>query len=117
MSFADGCHRLYYAPQCPNCARFIDSLDRLPARDTVVKVNVFTLHPSERQHLQSVPTLVLRDGAALVGTKAFEWLRQFDGDSELESFSLGKGLPWSHVDDDMATMSFSTPYGDFQPVP
>ena len=110
-------HRLYYAAQCPNCMRFIGALDRTPARGQVVKIDVNTLPADQRRHVTAVPMLVLNTGVTLVGTRAFEWLRTFEGEVELESFSLGKGLAFSDINDDQCSMAFSTPYSAFEPVP
>lgn len=110
-------NQLIYSAQCPNCTRFIGALDRTKVRDTVAKVDVGTLAPHHRQHVTAVPMLLMSNGSRLVGTKAFEWLKQFEGDAELESFAVGKGLAFSHVEDVSGLLSYSTPYGDFQPVP
>lgn len=110
-------HQLIYAPQCPNCMRFLGALERTPARASVTKLDVNSLSPDQRRHVSAVPMLILNTGTVLVGTKAFEWLKQHEAQMELESFSLGKGLAFSEIHDDAFTMSYSTPYSDFTPVP
>lgn len=110
-------HRLYYAPQCPNCMRFIGALDRTPARSQVVKVDVNTLPPDQQRQVSAVPMLVLSSGQSLVGTRAFEWLRSFEGEMELESFSGGRGLAFSDLADEQCAMTYTTPYSAFEPVP
>ena len=61
--------------------------------------------------------LMLSTGGTLVGTRAFEWLKEFEGQMEVDSFTPGRGLPFSDIADDAATMHFSTPYSAFEPVP
>lgn len=110
-------HRLLYAPQCPNCMRFVGALDRTPARDSVAKIDVNSLAPEQRKRVTAVPMLILNTGTVLVGTKAFEWLKQYEGESELDCFYGGRGLAFSEVADDTCTMAWSTPYSAFEPVP
>ena len=111
-------HRLFYAPQCPNCMRFVGALDRTPVRDAVARVDVNSLHPDRRKHVPAVPMLVTNAGDVHVGTKAFEWLKQFEGQAELETFCpMGRGLPFSDVSDMQGTLTLSTHYGAFEPVP
>lgn len=110
-------NQLIYASQCPNCMRFIGALDRTPAKSTVSKVDINSLSLEQRKHVTAVPMLILGSGGVLVGTKAFEWLKQYDGEMEVESYCGGRGLPYSNVQDDTWTMNFSTPYSAFEPVP
>lgn len=110
-------HRLVYAPQCPNCMRFLGALDRTPMRDAVARVDWNTLTADQRRQVPAVPMLILNTGGVLTGTKAFEWLRQYEGDVELESFCGGRGLAFSEVEDEGCTMAWSTPYSAFEPVP
>jgi len=97
--------------------RFLGALDRTPAKGMVRRVDVNTLHLEQRKHITAVPTLVLSSGAMLVGTQAFEWLKEYEGQVEVDSFTPGRGLPFSNVEDDTATLFFSTPYSAFEPVP
>lgn len=110
-------HQLLYAPQCPNCMRFVGALDRTPARGTVAKVDVNSLSPEQCRHVTAVPTLVLNTGTVLVGTQAFDWLKQFEGQLELDSYTPGRGsLPFSDFHDDQFALNYSQPYGPFEPV-
>lgn len=110
-------HQLVYSSQCPNCMRFIGALDRTPAKASVVKTDVNSLPLDQRRHVSAVPMLILSSGGVLVGTKAFEWLKQYDGQMEVESYAGGRGLPYSNVEDDSWSMNFSTNYSAFEPVP
>ncbi len=85
---------VYVSARCPNCSRFLDGLRRSVARASVQVVNVDE-HPTEG--VQYVPTVVVSTGQLLVGTKAFEWLREHDTDAELEPHSLvaNRGLAFS----------------------
>lgn len=110
-------HQLVYASQCPNCMRFIGALERTPARDAVNKIDANSLTPDQRRHISAVPTLVLDTGVTLVGTQAFEWLKQYERDVDVESFSTGRGLAFSDIESDQAFASFAVPYSQFEPVP
>lgn len=108
---------LYYAPQCPNCTRFISALDSTPARQSVTKVDVYSLPLQHRNQITAVPTLVLSNGAALVGAQVFSWLKEFEQDLEPASYCGGRGLPFSSIDDNQGLMTFSTSYSDFMQAP
>ena len=110
-------HQLVYAAQCPNCMRFIGALDRTPMKDAVAKIDVNSLTPDQCRHVSAVPMLVLDTGGTLVGTQAFEWLKQYERDVDVESFSTGRGLPFSDIESDQAFASFAMPYSQFEPVP
>lgn len=109
--------RLIYSPQCPNCQRFIGALDRTSAKTSVMKISVASLAPEQRKVVTAVPMLVMDDGSALVGTKAFEWLKQFEGDMEMDSFNGSGGLGFAAFGDDDGTIMHSTAYSAFEPVP
>lgn len=111
-------HQLIYAPQCPNCMRFIGALERTPVRNNVSKLDVNSLSAEQQKHVSAVPMLILNTGTVLVGTKAFDWLKQYEGQVELDSYTPGRGgLPFSDFHDDQFTLTYSTPYGPFEPVP
>lgn len=112
-----GTHQLIYAPQCPNCMRFLGALNRTPMKNSVARIDVNTLPPQQRQHVSAVPMLILSGGITLVGTKAFEWLKDYERDVEVDSFCGGQGLAFSEIGDECGPASFSTPYSAFEPVP
>lgn len=88
---------VYYSPRCPNCTRFLDGLRRSSeARDSVQVVDIDV---APTRGVQYVPTVVLPTGQVLVGTKAFEWLRQHASDGELEPYPLAgsRGLAFSDL--------------------
>ena len=106
-------HYLYYAPQCPNCTRFISALDNTPAARLVTKVDVYSLPLQHRNQITAVPTLVLSNGVALVGAQVFSWLKEYEQNVEPASYCGGSGLPFSNVDDAQGLLEFSTPYSSF----
>lgn len=111
-------HQLFYAPQCPSCTRFIGALDRTPAKHAVARHDVNFMSLEQRKHIPAVPMLVTNQGSVHVGQHAFEWLKQFDSQVELETFCpMGGGLPFSDVSDSHALLTQATPYGAFEPVP
>lgn len=110
-------HTLIYAPQCPNCVRLIGALDRTSMRNQVARVDVNTLSEAQMRSITAVPTIITPSGARLVGTRAFEWLKEFEGDMELDSYSCARGLAYSDVSSDQALATFAQPYSPFSPVP
>ena len=106
-------HYLYYAQQCPNCTRFVNALDNTSAKHQVTKVDVYSLPLQHRNQITAVPTLVLGNGAVLVGEQAFNWLKDFEPLVEPASHYGGRGLPYSSVDDNSSLLHFSTPYSAF----
>lgn len=110
-------HTLLYSTQCPNCVRFIDALKRTSAAATVSLVDVATLTSSQLASVQAVPAMVLADGQTMYGTKAFEWLKDFDGDVELEGFHGGGGaLPFSDVEALQGYATYAESFSAFEPV-
>jgi hypothetical protein len=118
MVQAQAQHTLIYAAQCANCKRFMEMLDRTPVNAKVRRVDAYSLPPHQLAQVGSVPTLVTSTGQALVGTKAFEWLQQFNSVNELDCFDRGSGgLAFSDINDDLAPINYSTSYSAFEPVP
>lgn len=91
-------HTLVYSQQCPNCTRFIDALKATSAAGHVRLLEVSQLPPHQVRSVTAVPALVLAEGQTLYGTKAFEWLKQYEGDVDLEGFAGNGTLPFSSVD-------------------
>ncbi len=110
-------HALLFSAQCPNCSRFIDALGRTSAATDVSLVDVATLAPDQLARVTAVPALVLSDGTTMYGTKAFEWLKQYEGDTVLDGFSGENGaLAFSDVSSTQAYASYSQAYSAFEPV-
>ena len=67
----------------------MNTIRRIPAlQDTrIVDVETSAIPPG----IELVPTLVDARGKKYVGGKAFEYLRQFDGEIQLEPMQLGTG--------------------------
>jgi hypothetical protein len=107
---------LVYSQQCTNCARFIDALKRTSAASAVTLVDVAQLTPQQLAGVQAVPALVTSQGQTLYGTKAFEWLKQYEADVELEGFAAAGGsLAFSDVGS-MGYATFATEFSAFEPV-
>lgn len=91
-------HTLVFSTQCPNCSRFIEALGRTSVASSVALVDVSTLNPAQLARVAAVPALVLGNGSTLYGTRAFEWLKQYEGDMELDGFDGENGaLAFSDV--------------------
>lgn len=102
---------LFYAPQCPNSARFIEALDRTPVAQAVARVDVNWLTPDQRSHIQAVPTMQVPEGF-LTGTDAFNWLKAFEANVEPGCYGPSNGLAYSTLgdatpDDDLYSATFS----------
>lgn len=112
-------HTLLYSDQCPNCLRFIEALSRTPVAREVALVDVRSVRADQLENVKAVPAL-LTDGDTLYGTSAFEWLKQFEADVELEGFAGGGGgggLAFSDVTSAQGYASYAHVYSAFEPVP
>lgn len=109
-------HSLVYSEQCPNCIRFIDAMKRTTAASQVTLVDVNRLTPDQLQRVQAVPALVLESGQTMYGTKAFEWLKQYEADVELEGFCGNGTLPFSDVANATGYATYAEGFSAFEPV-
>ena len=109
--------QVFYSPRCPNCTRFLSAVGRVPSLASgggARFVNV-DASPEAARMVTAVPTVVTRDGA-FVGSKAFEWLAQFQDQTELDSCPLtgcGGGLAWAALDGD-SFAQFSDNFSPFE---
>lgn len=111
---------LVYSEQCPNCVRFIDALQRTSMAGRVTMLEVSRLGREQLAAVAAVPALVTAEGQTLYGTKAFEWLKQYEADVELEGYGGGvsgsaPGLAFSEVGG-MGYATFVDAFGAFEPV-
>ncbi len=108
---------VYISQSCPNCARLVDTLKRIPSlRATTKIVDIDTLPPQQvaSSGLTAVPTLVAQ-GRMHVGKDAFEFLSQYNGEIEYESVSFGNGsLVYGSLDSGGGSIE---KYGDFTAPP
>lgn len=82
----------YVSQHCPNCRRFVESVRASPsAKKDIRVVDIDTLSQSQRDYLQVVPTVQTPEGRALTGSAAFELLKGYESDMELEPWSSGGG--------------------------
>lgn len=90
---------LYYSSNCPNCTRLINIMRRIPSiAPRAMMKNIDTMPPAQLAGLQYVPTLVDDNGRQHVGTAAFEFLKPFHAEMELDPAPIGKGLEFSSLD-------------------
>ena len=61
----------------------------------------------------AVPALLTPEGQTMYGTKAFEWLKQYEADVELESFYGNGSLAFSEVGG-MGYATYDEGFGDFE---
>lgn len=105
---------VYYSQNCANSQRLLSILGRIPSLQRRVQMkDVHSLSPSERAGLQYVPTIVDDQGRQHVGSKAFEFMKQFDEEMELESAppSFGR-LAFSDLEG-FGESQYTTAFGDF----
>jgi hypothetical protein len=87
---------VYVSSRCSNCTRVLGLVSKIPSLQGARVVNV-DVHPV--QSVEYVPTIVDDTGRSHVGSAALEYLKQFNGEIELESVSLGAGLAYGSIDD------------------
>lgn len=110
-------HTLVYSPQCPNCVRFLDALSRTSVSGEVSVVDVHQLSADAVARLVAVPALLVNGTTPLYGTKAFEWLKDYEGDAELDPFPTGhSGLAFSDLGSVQGYASYADAFSAFEPV-
>jgi hypothetical protein len=106
---------VYTSGQCPNCTRLVQSMSLVPSlRNRTRIVDISTLDHATLSRIQFVPTVVLSSGQSMVGTKAFEWMKEFDGEVELAPPPSG-GLAFSDLD--FADTQYTEGFSSFEPLP
>lgn len=109
---------LYFSPNCPNCQRAIGIIAKIPSlKKRVMLKNVDSLSPAERSGLQYVPTIVDDHRQQYVGTRAFEFLKQFESEVELDPAPIGMGrLEFASLEGS-GENEYMEMYGDFVAPP
>ena len=94
---------VYYSDRCQNSRRFMESLNRTRLKTVARLVNI---DHTTVNGLKFLPTVVV-DGTPKIGTAAFEWLKTFDGDMELQTYGGGScKLGFSRLDDSNCQIEF-----------
>ena len=108
---------VYVSSLCPSCNRFLEGVQRIPTlRQQLQVLDIDRLPPDQKVGLRYVPTLVDNYGTQYIGSKAFEYLKQFDGEVELDPAPMGAGLAFSSLDNG-GGMQYVERYGDFVAPP
>ena len=94
---------------CPNCKRFVESLRNIPTLHPVT--TVVDVQKTPYSGVDIVPTIVVNGRAKLVGSAAFEFLRDFD--SVLEPPAGSTGLHYSLLDEDDSASNESSWFGAY----
>jgi protein-disulfide isomerase len=77
---------VYVSPQCPNCERLLEQLQWLKKTDLKLNIRVVDINNAQVSGLTAVPTVVEgRD--VYIGTRAFEWIQQFDAEVPLAAYA------------------------------
>ena len=109
---------IYTSSNCPNCARLLATLRRIPSlagKAPVVEVSSIDPQVLTTQGITAVPTIVAQ-GRPHIGKAAFEYLAQFNGELEIESVSLGTGaLAYGSIGSEH--MEWIERYGEFTAPP
>ena len=88
---------VYVSSRCTNCQRFVGALRRTDIAASTQVVDVDVTGPV--RGLEYVPTVRTATGAVLSGTKAFEWLKDYEAGADLDSAGGFGGLAFSMVTD------------------
>jgi len=109
---------IYVSNQCPNCSRFLDTIRRIPSlRDRTRVVDIDTLPRERRERIEFVPMFVDSHGATHTGSKAFDQLKQYVAEMELECApSNGGSLAFGSIGDN-GGLDYTGFYSDFVAPP
>lgn len=91
--------RIFYANGDPNCQRMLEIVQRIPQLHPVTSVVDVQVTPYEG--IDRVPAIYINNSVLLVGTEAFQFLRNFD--MELDAAQATGSLGF---------MSFEAAYSD-----
>lgn len=102
-------HVLYMSERCSNCNRMVNTLKRIPSLQST---RVVDIDRTPTPGIEYVPTLVDSRGTTYIGSKAFEYLKQYDGEIELEGMQLGSGgLAFGSIQDG-GELNYSAAFGE-----
>jgi len=87
---------VYVSPRCSNCARVLGLVNKIPS---LQGARIVDIERTPVQGVEYVPTLVDQNGTSHVGSAVLEYLKQFDGEIELEAVHLGSGLAFGSIED------------------
>lgn len=108
--------QVYVSQACPNCNRLLSALRNIASlRGHINVVDIDRLPPSQRAGLQAVPTLV-DEGRTYVGTEAFEWMKKYDAEVELDPAQLGSTLAFADLSGG-GELQYAESFGAFTPLP
>lgn len=79
---------LYVSEKCSNCQRLMNTVRLIPSLQTSRVVNI---EQSPTPGIDRVPTLVDERGQRYVGGKAFEFLKKYEQEIQLQPMQLGTG--------------------------
>lgn len=83
---------------CPNCKRFLDSMSRVKNHGFIIS-DYSALTPVQKSNISAVPTVILNNGARMVGTTAFTWLSEtFSNSMEPSGFGGFENVDLSYSD-------------------
>ena len=112
-------HRAYISHDCPSCRRFVESVRACRSAAKAIQiVDVSALNSAELARLEVVPTVQTSTGQVLTGAKAFDFLKQYDTDRELEVYDVNAaGLIYSDFERDDGRLQRTTLWTPFEGVP
>lgn len=77
---------VYVSTQCPNCERLLEQLQWLKKSKLKLKYQVVDVNEHTVAGLTAVPTVVV-GREVYTGTRAFEWIQQFDAEVPLDAYA------------------------------
>lgn len=101
---------IYISTRCSNCNRLMGTVKRIPSlSDTrIVDIDRYSV-----QGIEYVPTLVDDYGTTHIGSKAFEYLKKYQGEIQIDAMEIGTGrLAFGSLDDD-GELNFTSMASDF----
>lgn len=109
---------LYYSQNCSSCARLMSIIQRIASlRNKVEYQDIHTVPPSQRSSLQYVPTVVDDNGQQHVGYKAFDFMKQYEQEIELQSAPLSFGTLTFSALEGYGESEYAEHFGDFVAPP
>lgn len=88
---------IYISHRCSNCVRLLNTIKRIPSLQAA---RIIDIDRGPVQGIEHVPTLVDQRGRRHVGGKAFEFLKQYEDEIDIQPLQLGSGsLPYGSIQD------------------
>ncbi len=99
---------IYVSTRCSNSSRLLNIIRRIPS---LQGANIVDIDRGAPNGIEYVPTIVDERGGLHTGSKAFEYLKRFDAETEIQAMDIGSsGLSYGSLDHG-GELDFTTPFG------